>query len=217
MRLAVAEKSCYTMCMAEDKIACSDITWDELERRFAVVESPKEPLFAPRSPLVSPTAHLLETIRRARRTRLANERARATRLVDPVLVELETLRPGRISSFLEVPLATKGLSGVADFVVSGGATHKIVPILTIIEAKRDDIEGGLPQCAAELYMAYQLNGQRPKHLFGCVTTGDAWQFLRYSGETRQVTIDVDVYFIVDLARLLDVLCQVVDESLGALA
>jgi hypothetical protein len=42
---------------------------------------------------------------------------------------------------------------------AGNVRAKVIPIVTIVEAKHEDIEGGLPVCVAELYAAYLLNGK----------------------------------------------------------
>ncbi len=55
---------------------------------------------------------------------------------------MEALRPGQISTLPEVRLEVKGLEGLSgfpDFLISGSVVHKIVPIISIIEAKKDDI------------------------------------------------------------------------------
>ena len=130
------------------------------------------------------------------------------------------LRFGKIPSIPEMDLEIKdveGLSGNPDFIISASPTYKIVPIIAIVEAKKDDMEAGLPQCAAELYASYLLNKGRPGRLYGCVTVGTEWRFLCFHGDSRKVDVDDDLYFISEPAKLLGVLCHIVDVSLAALA
>ena len=50
----------------------------------------------------------------------------------------------------------------------------------VVEAKRDDFEQGTNQCLAEMAAARIFNERRKvsaPHLYGCVTTGNAWRFL----------------------------------------
>ena len=56
--------------------------------------------------------------------------------------------------------------------------------MAIVEAKRNDIDGGLGQCVAQMVAAAVYNdraGQPPAAVYGCVTTGEDWQFLGLSG------------------------------------
>src|SRR5215468_8250082 len=106
---------------AANAFTYSSVTWDLLEERYGIQEGPRRILFDGVPP-VEPSAAILTHLQRVRRTRLVNERARAYRLVDPILVELETLRHGEISSVPEARLSIKGmegLSGMPDFIISG--------------------------------------------------------------------------------------------------
>src|SRR5262249_56145391 len=80
----------------------------------------------------------------------------------------------------------KGPVGECDFILS--ATEPVLPlqapIATVVEAKKNDIEGGLGQCIAQMVAADRFNrsaGRANLPVFGCVTTGEAWQFARLAG------------------------------------
>jgi hypothetical protein len=202
--------------MANDKVTFSLMTFQDLESRYGIREGRRKVLFEGCAP-VAPSTLLVDYLKRTRRSGLINERAKANRLVDPVIAELEVLREGQIQALPEVSLYVKGIEGLAgwpDYIISGGnVLSKIVPILAIIEAKKDDIEAGIPQCIAELYAAYLLNGDKPIKLHGCVTTGLDWKLLRLEGATKVARVDVDTYSIFDLPPLLGVLCHIVDTAL----
>ena len=127
------------------------MTWELLEDKHSVVEHREKPravLFPGITP-IEPSPILQGSIERGVRSKLLNERAKAYRLVDPVLAEVEALRWGRISSIPEPAIEVEGMEGLCgnpDFIVSGTATSKIVPIISIVEAKKDDIDVGMPQC-----------------------------------------------------------------------
>ena len=111
---------------------------------------------------------------------MPNERARAYRLIAPVLSELEELRPGELVALPEILLEVEdveGLRGVPDFILSGSLTRRVLPLAIIVQANWDDTATGLPTCIAELYAAYLLNRRRPRVVHGCVTTGYEWQFV----------------------------------------
>src|SRR5262249_47967816 len=165
---------------------------DILESQYGIREGPRGILFEENLPEMAPSPTLTEELRRARRAVMVNERARAYRLIAPVLSELEVLRQGKIMTFPEPPLEAKGVEGrrgTPDFVISGRLTPRLVPIVTIVEAKKDDTEPGLPQCIAELYASYLINGNRPSKMHGCVTTGYDWQFVQLDGARKVAHID----------------------------
>ena len=200
-----------------DKLTFGEITWDILEEKYGI--RLRDTLLFEGCSVVDPSPTLLENIRRARHVRLANERARAHRLVDPVLAELEVHYDGRISTIPEMYLEVKdmeGLSGIPDFIISAGSRNKVVPIVAIVEAKKDDVDSGLPQCAAELYATYLLDKGVPSRLYGGVTNGWDWQFLRFDGIEKRVEVDRNTYFTYELPPLLGVLRRIIDESLAAL-
>jgi len=55
-----------------------------------------------------------------------------------------------------------------------------MPLLCIIEAKKDDFEKGLAQCLVEMQACQWQNQQvgRQIDVYGIVTSGRAWQFYR---------------------------------------
>jgi hypothetical protein len=200
-----------------DKLTFSGMTWDILEEKFGIREQDGN-LFDASAP-VEPTPALVEILRRARHFVLVNERARAHRLVDPVLAEIEMLYEGKIITIPEVYMEVKdveGLSGNPDFVISAGTMTRTVPMIAIVEAKKHDVDPGLPQCAAELYAAYLLDGGVPKRLYGGVTNGWDWKFLCFDGDEKRVVVDRNIYSLFELPPLLGVLRHIVDLSLAAL-
>jgi hypothetical protein len=200
-----------------DKLAFSAMTWDILEEKYGI-RVQDSVLFEDCASL-EPSPTLVDYLHRGRNLRLANERARAHRLVDPVLYEIELHYKGKITTIPEPYLEVKGvegLSGNPDFVLSAGTTTKVVPIVTVVEAKKEDMDGGLPQCAAELYASYLLDKGVPSRLYGCVTIGTDWRFLSFDGDLKQVVLDPTTYLINQLPRLLGIFRYILDVSLAAI-
>ena len=57
-------------------------------------------------------------------------------------------------------------------------------MFTVVEAKKGDIESGFPQCIAQMIAAEMFNlkdGTVLSAIYGAVTTGDVWRFLKLSG------------------------------------
>jgi len=142
---------------------------------------------------------------------LITEKARSELLTAPLLAEVWH-RSGReivMLSGVEWDVDPKvGLNGVADFLLCRSQVMVLInaPVLVAVEAKRDSIPEGLGHCAAEMVAAQRFNqnaGIPIDPIYGCVTTGANWRFLRLAG--RELDIDVDEYTITQPDQILGVL------------
>jgi len=59
----------------------------------------------------------------------------------------------------------------------------------LVEAKREDIVAGIPQCLAEMVAAQRFNGNT-ETVYGVVTSGTQWRFLQLDG-TKAVVDNVE--------------------------
>lgn len=106
-----------------------------------------------------------------------------------------------------------GLNGEVDFLLAyntGGYDFNR-PIITIVEAKKGDIELGVAQCAAQMYGAKVFNEKEKTPLpviFGCVTTADDWLFLKLENNT--IWIDNKKYYLGQLPHLLGIWQWIID-------
>lgn len=72
------------------------------------------------------------------------------------------------------------------------------PVITFVEAKNENMMGGLGQCIAEMIAAKIFNekeGNSISSIYGTVTTGLFWKFLKLTGNIVQ--IDLKNYGIED--------------------
>ncbi|HIE00968.1 MAG TPA: hypothetical protein EYP59_11890 [Thiotrichaceae bacterium] len=102
----------------------------------------------------------------------------------------------------------KGLNGFCDFIMSKSSEQLFLdtPIVVITEAKNEKIMGGLGQCIAEMIAAQIYNKKEGKTLpciYGAVTTGHAWKFLKL--EETTVSIDVEDYYIKNPNKIISIL------------
>ncbi|MCU0340839.1 MAG: hypothetical protein MUE30_13220 [Spirosomaceae bacterium] len=123
-----------------------------------------------------------------------SEKARSELLVSPFLVELKQINAGTISVFSGEVLDAdkkKGLNGECDFILSFNDNQLFIdaPIFTIVEAKKNDIGESFGQCVAQMLGAKIFNETHRKNIhtiFGCVTTGDRWHFLKLHDTTVSI-------------------------------
>ncbi|MCI0390159.1 MAG: hypothetical protein MOB07_15515 [Acidobacteria bacterium] len=73
------------------------------------------------------------------------------------------------------------------------------PYLLVVEAKKDDFEGGWGQCLAAMLAAQTINGDEQIILQGSVSNGDVWQFGRL--QARQFVRDPRSFTVSDLSEL----------------
>jgi hypothetical protein len=100
----------------------------------------------------------------------------------------------------------QGLSGECDFVFCAKPRLMWVeaPVVCVIEAKREDLEVGLRQCAAQLVGLHRFNERYrtpAEPLIGCTTDADRWQFVRLR-EGVHLDIDPRIRYLSDLPGLL---------------
>lgn len=53
--------------------------------------------------------------------------------------------------------------------------------MQVVEAKKQDIDLGIPQCAVQMYASKKFNENKKTpvpYIYGCVTTGREWKFMR---------------------------------------
>ena len=84
------------------------------------------------------------------------------------------------------------------------------PVVAIAEAKNDNLRTELGQCIAVMVAARDFNAQAAtpvSAVYGAVTTGAAWKFLRLTGSV--VTLDVPEYFVAELGRIMGILRHIV--------
>src|SRR5262245_16947104 len=144
---------------------------------------------------------------------IGTEKAKSEFLIAPLLVELRRATGRRLFSVfsgmeLNVNKA-RGLNGACDYVLTKGGNQHLreAPILGILEVKNEDFsQQGMGQCVAGMFAALCRNrkdGWPVPHVFGAVTTGRTWQFLRLEGSV--VTIDLTNYSVRDLGRVMGIL------------
>ena len=149
----------------------------------------------------------------------SNEKERSERLVSPILAELSIIHQDSIVIYSGRDLFVddkQGLNGECDFLISVKKVmidELIAPIISIVEAKEQDLRYGLAQCAAQLYGAKLFNeneGYPMKRFYGATTTGEVWRFLKLEDNT--LFLDEKKYYLGRLEMLLGALHAMILEG-----
>lgn len=164
-------------------------------------------------PEVSPSHFLQNTLNENvfLATAINTEKARSELIITPVLLEVRRIFNFQIGFFSGSEFnvdVQAGLSGYCDYILTASkeAYEIRTPVLTLAEAKNESIKSGLGQCIAEMVAAQlfnQQNGEAIASIYGAVTTGTDWKFLKLIDQT--VWIDRRDYFINEVSQILGIL------------
>ncbi|HRY15685.1 MAG: hypothetical protein KDJ31_16865 [Candidatus Competibacteraceae bacterium] len=145
------------------------------------------------------------------------EKARSEFIISNVLAEIRRRFSNKISLFSGIEFNVdkeKDLSGFCDFIISRSSEQLMLnsPVIVIVEAKNENIIGGLGQCIAEMIAASIFNQQENnpvETIYGAVTSGTTWQFLRLRG--NEAHIDLKEYFIDNPGKIVGILSSMVEQ------
>ena len=195
-------------------MAYSGFKLKELKQQFQLEEKGIKLFYEIKT--IEPSDWLKQTLKLGLKMPLLSEKARSERIVSPILFECWEQNKESFGIYsgmnLEADIAN-GLNGECDFIIAARADTYTVesPIFMLIEAKDNDIKLGIPQCVAQMLGARLYNQKDGKDIpviYGCVTTGDDWQFLKLQDNT--IYIDIERYYLDNVPQLLGILQGIVD-------
>lgn len=196
-------------------MAYSDFTIEKVKTTFGLTIVESVVLFTDISK-VKPSALLSEWLFEYAplATAINTEKARSEFLIAPILAEVRKQLKGEVALFSGVDFnvdVAAGLSGFCDYLISGSPEQLYVdaPVVTVVEAKNENIKAGLGQCIAEMIAAQLFNHQKNRSIqkiYGTVTTGQVWKFLKL--EENKVTVDINDYYINDVGQILGIFVAV---------
>jgi len=146
------------------------------------------------------------------------EKARSELIVTPILVELRKHFNYQISFFSGKEFnidSERGLNGFCDFLISRSPEQLLIktPVVVLVEAKNDNLQNGLPQCMAEMIAARIFNERNNNNIsaiYGVVTTGTNWKFLRLINQT--IEVDLNDYFIDKISKIIGILKHLINST-----
>lgn len=200
-------------------MAYSDFKLKELVKQFDLTLKENQDLFADISEVQSSEILKLALKENAAlAVDINTEKARSELIIAPILLEVRRQLNYQIGLFSgsEFNVAPeKGLNGTCDFLISLSAERLFIsaPVITIVEAKKEDIKAGFGQCAAEMLAAQLFNeeeGNQIPIIYGAVTSGTVWRFLKLEGNI--VSIDAIEYYLSDVVKILGILLSAIPKS-----
>ncbi|MFM6025763.1 MAG: hypothetical protein ACKPER_23035, partial [Dolichospermum sp.] len=135
----------------------SDFTLETVKKNLHLNISSREDIFSEVAPLPV-SEYLQETLAYNVPFALASntEKSRSEMIITPILLELTKKFVNQISLFSGVEFniePSQGLNGNCDFLISRSPEFLLIntPVMIVVEAKKENIKGGLGQCIAEMY------------------------------------------------------------------
>ncbi|MCG5057020.1 MAG: hypothetical protein KA714_03170 [Limnoraphis sp. WC205] len=196
----------------------SEFTLERVVKTFNLTLSEQVNLFVD-IPEVECSSFLLQTLEYNVPLALAisTEKARSELIIAPILLELRRQLQDQISLFsgTEFNVAPElGLNGTCDFLISREREILFVrsPVVTLVEAKKENINSGLGQCIAEMIAAQLFNereGNQIQSIYGVVTSGNIWKFLKLNQQV--ISIDLVEYYLRDLTKIMGILVHGVSQ------
>ncbi|MBF0450848.1 MAG: hypothetical protein HQK75_09115 [Candidatus Magnetomorum sp.] len=197
----------------------SEFTFKKVKKDFGLTLIEEKGLFAKFDP-IPPGDLLISTLEDTVPLALAinTEKARSEFIISTVLVEIRRIFNKKTSLFSGIEFnvdAEKGLTGYCDFIISASPEQLSLsaPVVIIVEAKNENIIGGIGQCIAEMVAAQIFNQQENiaiKNIYGVVTSGNIWKFLKL--ENQLVYIDLQDYYIETVDKIIGIFCAMLKQS-----
>lgn len=150
-----------------------------------------------------------------------SEKARSEFIIAPVLAEARRRAVGPANVLPGITLEVdreRGLTGFCDFVIARSAEYYYLrgPLLAVVEAKREDLVGGLGQCASAMVAIREFNvreGTDVPAVYGCVTSGSIWRFLRLAGVS--LSIDRREYYLHEVGKVIGIVVHIIGTGVRA--
>jgi hypothetical protein len=190
------------------KMAYRDFKLNDLNVKFGIHQ--REAKLFQNIKLIQPSDWLFQTLERnQKKIRMTTEKAVSEAIIMPILSAVQENNEDELTLFSgENLLADKsvGLNGEVDFLfIKQPQAYEIyAPVINVTEAKLNKaIEKSIAQAAAQMVGARvfnQKNDNPIETIFGVVTNGDKWIFLKL--EKELLLIDSDRYSSENLPELL---------------
>jgi hypothetical protein len=202
-------------------MAYSDFKLNRLIKQFNLTLNEDTALFVD-IPEVQPSEMLQTFLKEnaALAVDINTEKARSELIIAPILLELRRQLKYQVGLFSgsEFNVAPeRGLNGTCDFLISLSPERLFIsaPVITLVEAKKEDIKAGFGQCVAEMLAAQLFNEQEGNQIptiYGAVTSGTVWRFLKLEGQI--VYIDRVEYYLSEITKILGILLSAIPSSSG---
>lgn len=162
---------------------------------------------------VTPSAFFQERMQRLTQTFNLQGYEESKKLLIDAICEEAIVACDRLRIWKGPQLESDVVAGYVDYLIAERKRYLDLPLLCIIEAKKDDFEQGLAQCLVEMQACQWQNGQVDRNIdvLGIVTNGEGWKFYRLDlagavHETLLYSVS-DINSVLGILRSIFELCE----------
>ncbi len=122
-------------------------------------------------------------------------------IIDAILTEAIQPFKHKLKIWKGVTLEGDIALGEVDYLITANKGYFDLPLLCVIEAKRDDFYQGLAQCLVEMKTCQWHHQQVGKSfdIFGIVTNGEGWKYFKLD---QKAAYETTLYSISDIAAII---------------
>lgn len=111
----------------------------------------------------------------------ASEAARCEAIIFPILKEVYKPYAKDYALWIKKAISyDEILNGTPDYLIATRSELGLpvvgIPLIILVEAKKNDFDMGWGQCIAEMLAAQKINGDLVTHVYGIVSDGTTWEF-----------------------------------------
>ena len=143
----------------------------------------------------------------------ASEAARCEAIIFPILKEVYKPYAKDYALWIKKAISyDETLSGTPDYLIATRSELGLpvvgIPLIILVEAKKNDFDMGWGQCIAEMLAAQKINGDPDTHVYGIVSDGTNWEFgLLYGDTFTRNRISVSMHNLPQLFGAIDTVFQ----------
>lgn len=172
-------------------MAYSEFTLGQVREKFGLIIEEPDNLFAEVAGIEP--SQILQTFLKENltlATAINTKKARSELIITPILLEVRRHFNFQVGFFSGTEFNVDnqlGLNGYCDYILTASPEiYEIcTPVVTLVEAKNENIKAGVGKCIAEMIAAQLFNQRQGKNItsiYGAINTGTDWKFLQLTGQ-----------------------------------
>jgi len=197
-------------------MAYRDFTLEDLLIKFGISNKTVSLFEDVQLETLSASDWLKKSLSIGKKLRLRTEKGKSESIVMPILFELKDKNDDFLTIYSGEMLNVDknlGINGECDFLLAQNTNSIGInsPVISVVEAKRGELEAGIEQCAAQMYGVLLFNQKTNNPIdvvYGCVTNGREWQFMKL--ENKQLFADEEIYNLKELPTILGIFQHIID-------
>ena len=195
-------------------MAFSNLKLNDVKEKYGLEEFETD-LFPNLQPVVL-SSNFIENFADFRSMPLPSLRAKSVFIIAPILLEAWKICNKRFCIFSDekIDIDLEWVEKCSFVLNLNPKTIDVEnPFFILVQPENDNINLGFGECIAQMYAAQKFNEIKKRDIpviYGCVTTGDDWQFLKLKENT--ITFDNKRFYLNEVSNILGAFQYIVDKN-----